>query len=98
MDKTTNHNEWLSLQKMLFDIDNKIIQTVMKMQESLSTRYDIVTSFINDMLEKQGYGERYHMFGDPLKTSPQTAKQITSLIKSDKRIHKLRTSNNNHVS
>ena len=84
LDKTTILSEYLALEKMLHEIDNKIIQITMKIQTSQQSIYDKTMNMFNEWLGKNGYKERYLLWGQTLKVSMNTSDKIKKEIYSDK--------------
>lgn len=84
MDKATSLDDFLVLEKMLYEVDNKIVQIVMKIQNTNQSIYDRTTNMFNNWLEEHGYKERYMLWGQTLKVTSNTQKSINQLIRSDK--------------
>lgn len=59
LDKTTSLDDFLLLEKMLYEVDNKIVQIVMKIQNINQSIYDRTTNMFNNWLEEYGHKERY---------------------------------------
>jgi len=83
MEKIKDSDNTSSFEKMIFDIDCKLVQILMKLETSNQSNYDTVMNILNDYLEKKGYKERYFLWGDTLRVSPQTSKKIKELVKSE---------------
>ena len=84
LDKAESLDDSMSIEKMLFEIDSKIVQVVMKIQTSNQSLYDVTMKMFNNWLEKNGYKERYVLWGETLKISEETSRKVTQLIRSDK--------------
>jgi hypothetical protein len=84
LDKATSVDDSLALEKMLYEVDIKIIQIVMKMQSTSQSVYDRTTNIFNSWLEENGYKERYVLWGQTLRVTSGTRKNINRLIESDK--------------
>ena len=84
LDKTTVLSDSLLLERMILEIDNKIIQIVMKIQTTNQSVYDRTTNMFNSWLEEHGYKERYVLWGQTLRVIPDTSKKIKQIIQSDK--------------
>ena len=84
LDKTTVLDESIMLEKMIYEIDNKIIQVAMKIQTTNQTVYDRTMNMVNKVLEENGYKERYVMWGQTLRVTPDTSKKVKQIITSDK--------------
>ena len=84
LDKTTVLSEYIALEKMLYEIDNKIIQITMKIQSSQQSIYDRTVNMFNEWLGENGYKERYLLWGQTLKLTTNTVDKIRKEIASDK--------------
>lgn len=84
MEKIKDSDDTSSFEKMIFDIDCKLVQIIMKLQTSNQSNYDRAMNILNDYLEKNGYDTRYTLWGDALRVSTQTRKKIKDLLKSEK--------------
>lgn len=69
---------------MIFDIDCKITQTIVKMQSSVQMLHDGALELFNEYLKEKGYDERYVMWGDALKVTQYNSDRIKRIIESDK--------------
>ena len=95
LDKATSLEDFLVLEKMLFEIDNKIIQIVINIQHTNQSIFDRTTNMFNNWLEEHGYKERYVLWGQALRVTSGTRENIKRLIQSDKYQKSIRTKNNN---
>jgi len=94
LDKATSLNDFLVLEKMLYEVDIKIVQIVMKIQNTNQTMYDRTTNRFNNWLEEHGYKERYVLWGQTLRVTSGTQKNIKRLIQSDKYQNPVKSKNN----
>jgi hypothetical protein len=84
LDKATVLSDSILLERMILEIDNKIIQIAMKIQTTNQSVYDKTTNMFNSWLEEHGYKERYVLWGQTLRVTPDTSKKIKQIIQSDK--------------
>jgi len=84
LDKITGFTNPLLLEKMIFEIDTKLTQTMLKLQTTNQLQYDSTMNLFNDWLEQHGYKERYVLWGQTLKVTSDTSKKIKQIIRSDK--------------
>ena len=68
LDKAESLDDFILLEKMLYEVDIKIVQIMMKMQTTQQATYDITTKIFNKWLEQNGYKERYHLWGEYVKS------------------------------
>ena len=94
LDKATSLEDFLILEKMLFVVDNKIIQIVIKIQNTNQSIFDRTTNMFNNWLEEHGYKERYVLWGQTLRVTSGTQENIKRLIQSDKYQKLIRSKNN----
>jgi len=94
LDKATSLEDFLILEKMLFEIDNKIVQIVIKIQNTNQSIFDRTTNMFNNWLEEHGYKERYVLWGQTLRVTSGTQENIKRLIQSDKYQKLIRSKNN----
>ena len=84
LDKATALDDIVLLEKMLYEVNNKIVQIVMKIQNTNQSIFDRTTNMFNKWLEERGYEERYVLWGQTLMVTPETSKKIKQMIHSDK--------------
>lgn len=84
LDKTAVLSESITLEKMLYEIDNKIMQTAIKVQTSRETIYDFAMNKLNNWLEENNYKERYILWGQTMRVSSDTSKKVNKIIQSDR--------------
>ena len=84
LDKATSLDDFVILERMLYDVDIKLIQTMMKMQTTEKLVYDRTVNMFNEWLEEHGYKEKYVLWGQTLKVTSNTQENINRLIKSDR--------------
>ena len=94
LDKATSLEDFLILEKMLFEIDNKIVQIVIKIQNTNQSIFDRTTNMFNNWLEEHDYKERYVLWGQALRVTSGTRENIKRLIQSDKYQKPIRSKNN----
>jgi len=56
----------------------------MKIQSSNQSVYDRTMNMFNDWLEENGYKERYVLWGQTLRVTPDTLDKVKQVIHSDK--------------
>lgn len=84
LDKTNNFTENLAIEKLLFEIDCKIIHIRLRMRDSEVTVHEKATRWLNEWMEKNGQKQRHLTIFDTIKVSPKACEQINKIIKDDK--------------
>lgn len=82
IDKTPR--EQVAMERLLFDIDSKILQIRMKIFESSVTVHDLATKWLNDWMKKNKKDGRYITWFDIIKVSQKAQDRINKIIKEDK--------------
>jgi len=81
MEKMDDSDDTSAFEKMIFDIDCKLSQIILKFQTSNQSLFDSSMKILNDWLEKKGYKERYFLWGDAIRVSSHTFEKIEELLK-----------------
>jgi len=84
LDRITGFTNPLLLEKMIFEIDTKLTQIMLKLQTTNQLQYDSTLKMFNNWLEQHGYKERYVLWGQTLRVTSDTSDKIKQIIKSDK--------------
>jgi predicted DNA-binding protein YlxM (UPF0122 family) len=84
LDKAIDLSDALLLERMILEIDNKIMQISVKIQTAHQSVYDRTMNMFNNWLEENGYKERYVLWGQTLKVSSDSSNKIKQIIQSDK--------------
>jgi hypothetical protein len=98
LDEITGFTNHMLLEKMIFEIDSKISQIIMKLQTTNQIQYDSTIKIFNGWLEEYGYKERYVMWSQALKVTSDTSEKIKHLIVSDKYHKSVKSRNIQHNS
>ena len=83
LDKTKNHSERISIERLLFDIDSKIIHIRIKISESNYQVHRMATKWLNDHLEKNQKEKRYLTLSDTSTVSISAYEKINKIIKEE---------------
>ena len=84
LDNATNSSEQNVIEKQIFELESKILQTRIKLFESIQMVHERATDIINHWLEKEGHTSRYHSFYDLIKVSDEANLKIKKIIKEDR--------------
>ena len=85
LDKSDNFQQRLAIEKMIFDIDSKIINTNLKLSNTMKRVHRLGTNYINDWFKKNGKEDRYLHFFDRISVSEKAQQKITKIIKEDRK-------------
>ena len=83
-DKTNEFQEKLSLERIILDIDSKVLQIYQKLGESTKRVMDVVTINLNHEMKKQKKDTRYMLLFDKIAVSERAKERIEQIIREDK--------------
>jgi len=83
-DKTNEFQEKLSLERLILDIDSKVLQIYQKLGESTKRVMDAVTTNLNHEMKKQKKDTRYMLLFDKIAVSERAKERIEQIIREDK--------------
>lgn len=84
LDKTNSHQEKLAIERLIFDVDSKILHTYQRLGESARRLADLSTEQLNDWLKDNRKEGRYMTLFDKILVSPKAHEKIERIIKEDK--------------
>ncbi len=84
LDKTKNFQEKTSINKMLLDIDSRLIQFYLKIKTVDDVAYDLATERLNKWMKEKNDNHRFMRVGSLFKFSSNTFDKITKAIDEDK--------------
>jgi len=87
LDKVESFQEKISLERLIFDIDSKILHTFNRLTESKKRMMDYSTDRMNNWLKEKNIDERYMTLSDKIMISPKALEKINKIIKEDE-IHR----------
>ena len=85
LEKTKVFQEKLSIEKLIFELDSKILQTNLKLIDSVKRYLDHSTGRINDWLKKMDISERYVTMEDMFSVSSKSLQSIQKIINEDRK-------------
>ena len=85
IDKIDDPKEYIILEKLLLDIDYKIISINQKMAESTRRIWDLTTNAINSFFKEEKRDTRYLTLFDKIAVSEKAQKKIQEIIMQDKK-------------
>lgn len=89
LDKAENFQQMHTIEKMIFDIDSKIININMKLGDSFNRIDKEKTDHINNYLKIKGENDRYLNLSDKISVSEKAHEKISKIIKEDRMNYKL---------
>lgn len=84
LDKITNPHEKIVFERLIFDIDSKIMQIHIKLHESSAKVHELATTWLNNWMKKNKKAERYMTWFDVIKVSRKAQDRINKIIKDDR--------------
>ncbi|MBT4325581.1 MAG: hypothetical protein HOD60_01545 [Candidatus Nitrosopelagicus sp.] len=85
LDKAENFQQRHAIEKMIFDIESKIINTHMKLGNSMKRIYQKNIEYLNDWLEKNGKDARFLTYFDKISVSEKAHQKISKIIQEDEK-------------
>ncbi len=85
LDKAKTFQERLALERMIYDIDCKILHTYNKLAESARRIWDFSTERLNKWMKDNKKEERYMTLFDKIAVSEKTLAKISKIIKEDRK-------------
>ena len=83
LDKTQNFSEKISIERLLFDIDSKIIHVRIKISESHYRVHELATNWLNRHMQKSDVMGSYFPYFGTLHVSKKTRRKINKIIDED---------------
>jgi len=84
LDKAENFQQRHAIEKMIFDIDCKIINIDIKLADSTTRIQKEGINYLNNWLKDNGKDQRYMTLFDRLSVSKKTKQRIDKIIKEDR--------------
>ncbi len=85
LDKAENFQQRHAIEKMIFDIDSKIINTHIKLANSMKRINKQGVDYLNNWLKNNGKDNRYMTFFDTISVSKKAKQRISKIIKEDRK-------------
>ena len=84
LDKVKNNSERMAIERMIFDINTKILYTYQKLSNSIIRTHDLATYWYNDKMKKDNKTHRNLSFFDTISVSKKAHERIRRIINEDK--------------
>lgn len=85
LDNTSAISEKIVIEKMMLDLDCKVISIHQKISESRATMMNFAIDFLNSHLKAQNQTQRYYTFGQKMTVSDSAINKIDKIIAQDKK-------------
>jgi len=83
LDKVEGFQQIHAIEKMIFEMDCKIINTQMKLADSMKRDHKLGIYFLNEWLKRNEINERFVTYSDTIAVSEKAKEKISKIIKED---------------
>jgi len=84
LDKSQSLQEKMSVERLILDVESRILQTHLKLTEAIRLNHDSAVKWLNDWMKKNKRQDRYLTYLDLVAVSPKSHEKIRKIIKDDK--------------
>ena len=88
LDKAVSIQEKLAIERFIYDINSKILNTHQRFAESSKRIWDLSINGINEWMKENKKTERYLTLSDKLSVSSKAKEKISKIIKEDRKQRK----------
>lgn len=85
LDKTKSTSERITIERLMYDINSKIIYTWQKIALATTTSLKLGTKWYNETMEKKNMPDRVMLFYDTITVSDKARKKIHKVIDEDRK-------------
>ncbi len=85
IDKVKNNSERIPIERLIFDINSKILYTYQKLANSTITTHDLANQWYNDKMKKDNKMDRNISFLDTISVSEKAHERINRIINEDRK-------------
>jgi len=85
IDKVKNNSERIPIERLIFDINSKILYTYQKLASSTITTHDLANQWYNDKMKKDNKMDRNISFLDTISVSEKAHERINRIINEDRK-------------
>lgn len=86
LDKTETISERFSIEKLILDIDSRIINVNAKLVGSMANTYKFAVDWLNKYMKKNNHDKRYQSVYDIIGVSAKAHERIVKIIKEDRNV------------
>jgi len=81
LEKTKTFQEKLATERMILDVESRILQTQLKLSDSAEKIQKLTTKWLNEWMKKNNRKERYISYGDMMRVPSKSHEKICRLLK-----------------
>ena len=85
LEKAKNNSERISIERLIYDINSKIINTYQKLASSVARTHELATQWCNYAMKKNGKSEQYISYFDTISVSKKAQHRIKKIIDEDRK-------------
>ena len=86
LDKVRDSSERITIERLIFDINSKIMHTVQKLADSKIRNQEIAAEWLNNQMSKNNWPERTLTYFDTISVSPKSYERIRRIINEDRQL------------
>jgi len=90
LDKVKNNSERMTIERMIYDINSKILYTYQKLASSTIRTHDLANQWYNDKMKKDNKTSRGVSFFDTMSVSEKAYERIRRIINEDRKTSQLK--------
>ena len=90
LDKIKNNPERIAIERLIYDVDSKILHTFLKLTASAFRTHKLATEWLNDQMAKNNMNNRNLTFFDTIAVSKKAYQRIRRIINEDRNNRGLR--------
>ena len=86
LDKVSDGSERITIERLIFDINSKIMHTVQKLADSKIRNQERAAEWLNNQMSKINWSERMLTYFDTISVSPKSYERIRRIINEDRQL------------
>jgi len=86
LDKVMDGSERITIERLIFDINSKIMHTVQKLADSKIRNQERAAEWLNNQMSKINWSERMLTYFDTISVSPKSYERIRRIINEDRQL------------
>lgn len=84
LDRTKNIQDRLSIERLILEVESKILQTPIKILGTIANNHELATKQVNDWLKKNKHEDRFLAYNDLIRVSSKSKEKINKIINDEK--------------